>query len=230
LRDWLPFLARIGAPLALGGTSNYSRREALEAAGGWDAWDVREDADIGLRLARLGYRAPMIDPPCGRRSSGEDDAMARPADTLDEEPSADVAGAEPQSGERGAGMGVSNYLLTPVTLHGSLLAAMAWILASAVAMAWVEVWHVVLFGLGYGSALVAALVTRAPSLKPAALLTLSLTLSLHSVAMARALCEMKRRPHIWAKTPHHARRPGFAVASAPALAAADNVVQLPLPL
>ncbi len=47
-------------PLALGGTSNHFRVEALRAAGGWDAWNVAEDADLGLRLARFGFRSEML--------------------------------------------------------------------------------------------------------------------------------------------------------------------------
>ena len=53
----LPGLDRIGAPLPLGGTSNVFRTDALIAAGGWDAYNVTEDADLGLRLAHFGYRA-----------------------------------------------------------------------------------------------------------------------------------------------------------------------------
>jgi glycosyltransferase XagB len=41
-------------PVALGGTSNHFRREDLVRLGGWDAWNVTEDADLGLRIARLG--------------------------------------------------------------------------------------------------------------------------------------------------------------------------------
>ena len=36
-------------------------RAVLEAAGGWDAFNVTEDADLGVRLARLGYRVAMLD-------------------------------------------------------------------------------------------------------------------------------------------------------------------------
>ena len=32
------------------------RTETLREIGGWDAWNVTEDADLGLRLARCGYR------------------------------------------------------------------------------------------------------------------------------------------------------------------------------
>ena len=59
----LPALATLGMPLPLGGTSNHFRRVALEAVGGWDPFNVTEDADLGFRLAasatarrRLSYR------------------------------------------------------------------------------------------------------------------------------------------------------------------------------
>ena len=57
---FLPFLARLAAPLPLGGTSNHFRREVLEKIGGWDPYNVTEDADIGIRLARFGFRAGVI--------------------------------------------------------------------------------------------------------------------------------------------------------------------------
>ncbi|MGO4704903.1 glycosyltransferase [Microvirga sp. 2MCAF38] len=49
-----PGLAEIGCPIPLGGTSNHFRTEALRRVGGWDAWNVTEDADLGIRLARFG--------------------------------------------------------------------------------------------------------------------------------------------------------------------------------
>ncbi len=57
----LPGLARMGLPIPLGGTSNHFRRAALVAAGGWDAWNVTEDADLGLRLASLGYDIDVLE-------------------------------------------------------------------------------------------------------------------------------------------------------------------------
>jgi hypothetical protein len=36
------------------------RTQILRQAGGWDAWNVAEDADIGFRLARLGYKVEML--------------------------------------------------------------------------------------------------------------------------------------------------------------------------
>jgi cellulose synthase/poly-beta-1,6-N-acetylglucosamine synthase-like glycosyltransferase len=51
---------RLGLPIPLGGTSVFFRRSVLEALGGWDAHNVTEDADLGMRLARFGYRCEMI--------------------------------------------------------------------------------------------------------------------------------------------------------------------------
>jgi cellulose synthase/poly-beta-1,6-N-acetylglucosamine synthase-like glycosyltransferase len=56
----LPFLDQQGAPLPLGGTSNHFRREALEKIGAWDPYNVTEDADLGIRLTRHGYRSSVI--------------------------------------------------------------------------------------------------------------------------------------------------------------------------
>lgn len=58
---FLPALDRLGAPVPLGGTSNVFRTDILVAAGGWDPYNVTEDADLGLRLAERGYRTAIID-------------------------------------------------------------------------------------------------------------------------------------------------------------------------
>lgn len=55
-----PGLARLGLPVPLGGTSNHFRTEALRDVNGWDAWNVTEDIDLGIRLARFGYRVAML--------------------------------------------------------------------------------------------------------------------------------------------------------------------------
>ena len=57
----LPALARFGLPMPLGGTSNHFRMHALKQVGAWDAYNVTEDADLGLRLARAGYRCDVLD-------------------------------------------------------------------------------------------------------------------------------------------------------------------------
>ncbi|MCV9937946.1 glycosyltransferase [Boseaceae bacterium BT-24-1] len=57
-----PGLLQSGLPIMLGGTSNHFRTEALRRIGGWDPWNVTEDADIGFRLVRAG--GYMADLPC----------------------------------------------------------------------------------------------------------------------------------------------------------------------
>ncbi len=57
----LPGLERLGFAVPLGGTTLFFRRHALEELGGWDAHNVTEDADLGIRLARHGYRTELID-------------------------------------------------------------------------------------------------------------------------------------------------------------------------
>jgi glycosyltransferase XagB len=60
-RQMLPGLARLEAPIPLGGTSNHFRTRALVEAGAWDPFNVTEDADLGVRLARLGHRVAILD-------------------------------------------------------------------------------------------------------------------------------------------------------------------------
>jgi cellulose synthase/poly-beta-1,6-N-acetylglucosamine synthase-like glycosyltransferase len=57
----LPGLESLDIPMPLGGTSNHFRIDALRAIHGWDPFNVTEDADIGIRLARHGYRARTFD-------------------------------------------------------------------------------------------------------------------------------------------------------------------------
>lgn len=53
-------IQNIGLPIPLGGTTVFFRRRILEEIGGWDAHNVTEDADLGMRLARYGYRCEMV--------------------------------------------------------------------------------------------------------------------------------------------------------------------------
>ena len=57
----LPGLERMGLVIPLGGTTLFFRRDILEDLGGWDAHNVTEDADLGIRLARHGYRTEIIE-------------------------------------------------------------------------------------------------------------------------------------------------------------------------
>ncbi len=56
----LPGLDRLGMPLPLGGTSNHFHTAVLREVLAWDPFNVTEDADLGLRLQRRGYRVGVI--------------------------------------------------------------------------------------------------------------------------------------------------------------------------
>jgi glycosyltransferase XagB len=67
----LPSLDRLELPIPLGGTSNHFRASALRWLMAWDAFNVTEDADLGIRLARNGYRCQVL------RSTIHEEAPAR---------------------------------------------------------------------------------------------------------------------------------------------------------
>ncbi|MGI9423124.1 MAG: glycosyltransferase [Hyphomicrobiaceae bacterium] len=56
----LPALVRLAVPIPLGGTSNHYRMDVLRRSGGWDPFNVTEDADIAIRLQRQGFRVGML--------------------------------------------------------------------------------------------------------------------------------------------------------------------------
>ena len=56
----LPGMATLGLPFPLGGTSNHLRATAQRQVGGWDSHNVTEDADLGFRLWRAGWRSGVI--------------------------------------------------------------------------------------------------------------------------------------------------------------------------
>ncbi len=57
----LPGLSSIGAVMPLGGTSNHFVTSVLKEMMGWDAYNVTEDCDLGVRIHRMGYRTRMLD-------------------------------------------------------------------------------------------------------------------------------------------------------------------------
>ncbi|MCP5369814.1 MAG: glycosyltransferase [Rickettsiaceae bacterium] len=62
---WFGYLLRglslLELPVPLGGTSNHFKVIKLKEAGLWDAYNVTEDADLGIRLYLQGYKIYMID-------------------------------------------------------------------------------------------------------------------------------------------------------------------------
>jgi cellulose synthase/poly-beta-1,6-N-acetylglucosamine synthase-like glycosyltransferase len=58
---FLPGLHAVRTPIPLGGTSNHFRTSALRELGGWDPFNVTEDCDLGIRMARRGYSTEILD-------------------------------------------------------------------------------------------------------------------------------------------------------------------------
>jgi cellulose synthase/poly-beta-1,6-N-acetylglucosamine synthase-like glycosyltransferase len=56
----LPGLDRLNLPIPLGGTSNHFRTETLRKLGGWDPFNVTEDADLGIRASAEGYTVGVV--------------------------------------------------------------------------------------------------------------------------------------------------------------------------
>jgi len=211
-QEILPLLARLGLPLPLGGASNHFRTEALRASGGWDPFNVTEDADLGYRLARHGWRADVIAPPTWEEAPVSLGAwlnqrtrwvkghlqtwlvlMRNPFRTASE-------------------MGQSAFAAMNLTLAGGLAAAFAHgPLACVVLVAVVSPYDLLtpidftLAVVGYCVAMFAALTATALSgnLSHArAALTMPLYWPLASIAAYRALLELVFRPHHWSKTAH----------------------------
>ncbi|WP_322514528.1 glycosyltransferase [Rhodopseudomonas palustris] len=230
----LPGLTRLGLPLPLGGSSNHFRTDVLRAVGGWDAYNVTEDADLGFRLARFGYTAISFD------SRTFEEAPIGLAAWLGQRTrwmkgwmqTWCVHMRRPRlfwrdAGWRGmlalnlfVGGGVLSALIHPLLLLD--LAAAGWSLASGgpAVSAGLPAWlHGPTIAAGYiGSALVAAIgLRRTGRLREWPwLLLMPLYWICLSVAAWRALGELVWKPHHWQKTEH-----GVA-ARAPAAAAVQT--------
>jgi cellulose synthase/poly-beta-1,6-N-acetylglucosamine synthase-like glycosyltransferase len=57
---FLPGLATVHSPTPISGHSVYFRREQLIKVGGWDAYNLAEDCDIGIRMFRKGYKNATV--------------------------------------------------------------------------------------------------------------------------------------------------------------------------
>lgn len=209
----LPALTRLGLPLPLGGTSNHFRVEVLKSIGGWDPWNVTEDADLGLRLARGGYRIGMLSRPTR------------------ESPPPDLKAWIPQRTRwlKGfmqttlvhlrdpVGLGWRGLAALGLTLGVSLVSAclqgwvLCWLIASLLvagfngtspSLAWADM---ALVGLGWVAAistnLVGALRAKTPILT-ADLVSAPAYWGLSTLAWHQAVWRLIRQPYYWDKTPH----------------------------
>ncbi|AJY77762.1 glycosyltransferase family 2 protein [Paenibacillus beijingensis] len=57
----LPGIMKLDVPIPLGGTSNHFKMSVLKQMGAWDPYNVTEDADLGVRLYKHGYKTAIVD-------------------------------------------------------------------------------------------------------------------------------------------------------------------------
>jgi len=54
-------IMQMNVPIPLGGTSNHFKMSFLRSVGGWDPFNVTEDADLGIRLYQYHYKTAILD-------------------------------------------------------------------------------------------------------------------------------------------------------------------------
>lgn len=221
----LPALARLQLPIPLGGTSNHFPRAVIEKLGGWDAWNVTEDADLGIRLARAGGRVQVLDSTTYEEAP-EDLAiwlrqrtrwlkgfmqtwlvhMRRPGRLFSELGPAGFIGFNAFLGG----------IILSALIHPIFLGLLAWewwngnLMALPDTMVGGTVMTLALFNLvcGYasGMAIAGLAATRRGMLGLLPhLLLMPLYWLLISVAAYRAALQLITHPHLWEKTPHTSR-------------------------
>ncbi|MBP7704325.1 MAG: glycosyltransferase [Caulobacter sp.] len=208
----LPMLARLGLPFPLGGTSNHFRRSALDAVGGWDPWNVTEDADLGFRLAAEGYELGVLESPTFE---------AAPDSLTDWLPQRarwvkgymQTFGVQTRSPPHWRTHVMTAFALTlgvaiaAAFLHGPLLALTlaGGLLGVLSGEAWLRPADMGLLLAGWSCAATAAVVGMRRAglhVRPRDLLLTPLYWPLQSLAAVHALIQLLARPHHWDKTRH----------------------------
>ena len=216
-----PGLASLGWPMPLGGTSNHFRVATLRRLRGWDAWNVTEDADIGLRLARYGYAVETL------ASTTAEEAPAQLGPWLAQRrrwikgwmQTLIVHLRQPLrlAGDLGAGRMVAMLCLLGGGVLGPLLAPpyaglFIWEVSNGDLLSPASIPDALLSTLWCSNAAIGSLALLVPTLIGAGrrglqhllplLIALPFYLALLWLAAVLAALDLFRRPHHWAKTPH----------------------------
>lgn len=207
-------------PIPLGGTSNHFRTAALVELGGWDPYNVTEDADLGIRASALGYRVGVIDSTTMEEANTSIPNFVRQRSrwikgymqtTL-------VHARRPVALLREVGLRrfASFALLiggTPLTFLGVIPLYLVTIFSIVVPSQWLAtffpVWvlWIALVNFIIGSSTMVYLSMMGPYKRGTFGLTLWALLNplywiLHSVASYKALWQLLVKPHYWEKTAH----------------------------
>jgi cellulose synthase/poly-beta-1,6-N-acetylglucosamine synthase-like glycosyltransferase len=219
----LPGLTRLGLPFPLGGTSNHIRMSALRAMGGWDPYNVTEDADLGFRLWRHDWTLAVIDSPTWETPPDGLDAWL-PQRTRWLKGYMQTWGVHTR---RPREMGWRGFLAMTMTVGLSLVSAMA----MAPSMAWLAATvalaiaaglppdtpfvAMATMALGLTSAWASAALGARRAGVPygaADMAYAPIYWSLLTLAFFHALWRLIAEPHVWNKTPHTAEAPRLDVA------------------
>ena len=209
-RVWLPFLTQHQWPIPLGGTSNHFHHGHLFRAGGWDPFNVTEDADLGFRLASLGLRAAMVSAPT------YEEAPVYYGQWLPQRTrwikghmqTWLVLMRKPLKAIRN--MGFLGFLSIQTTFAASILAAFLHGPFFLVALSYALIpghgsgalFYVSFLLIGYLSTAFAVFALPGTRHRLLTLITTPYYWPLLTIAALRALWEMRTAPHIWAKTQH----------------------------
>ena len=209
----LPGMVRLGLPFPLGGTSNHFRVDVLRAVGGWDAWNVTEDADLGFRLWRRGWRMGVISRPTWETPPGALEHWL-PQRTRWLKGYMQTWGVHTRSME---GLGWRGGLALVLSLGAGLISAalhgpsLAWIAATVLTAAAaglppaapVLALSVLILGAAMACLSCAVGAKRAGvSYGPLDMISAPAYWSLLSLAMAHAAWRLVREPFAWDKTRH----------------------------
>ncbi|HEY0920766.1 glycosyltransferase family 2 protein [Devosia sp.] len=237
----LPFLAAHRLPMPLGGTSNHFRTRSLRELGGWDAFNVTEDADLGTRMARLRYRSATLashtreEAPItlGAWMAQRTRWMKGWAQTFivhNRDPRrflADIGWRGFLAFEIYIGSMLVSALLHSVVVAGLLAALLSGHATLAGMDAWDGVGLLVLL-VGYGGAVALAVAGLLRLGRPELLayqVLLPVYWVLHTIATVRALHELLTRPYFWAKTGHGRTRMRRSAEPAPGRAPASAIAR-----
>jgi len=213
----LPGMARLGLPFPLGGTSNHFRVDVLRGIGGWDAWNVTEDADLGFQLWSRGWTQGMLARPTYEPPPGGV-AVWLPQRTRWLKGFLQTVGVHTRDVRRLGGRGLFalvmtlGFTLVSAGLHAVVLAWVAAAVLVAVASGLPPSTPIFALSVLFTGTAAALMTARIGALRagtpygPTDMVLSPVYWSLLTVAFGHALWRLVRDPFTWDKTPHRASR------------------------
>jgi cellulose synthase/poly-beta-1,6-N-acetylglucosamine synthase-like glycosyltransferase len=207
-------------PIPLGGTSNHFRTASLVELGGWDPYNVTEDADLGIRASAVGYRVGVINSTTMEEANTSIPNFIRQRSRWIKGymQTSLVHARRPVALVREIGLRrFAAFVLliagTPATflcvLPFSALTLVTFVIPQGALQALFPVWvlWLCLFNFLVGNAIMIYLSMMGPFKRGTFHLILWSLLNpvywtLHSIAAYKALWQLLTRPHYWEKTEH----------------------------